>query len=477
MDITVYKYGTLNTIRAVIAPDADSEQSITLMAEDQLTINFTITAPIFFQVGDFCFWYGKLYQINALPKRTLNANRSISYVLVMESEMYDLGKVEFLFLDENDVFTDAVFPFRGTAQDYGDLLIYNLNRVYPIAGWQLGSVVVTDFVSQDFTGVNCLAALKTIASIFQTEYLVEGKVINIFQRQTSSGLLLQYGEDKPLLSIEEDNQTNANIITRLYAYGSTKNITSSYRNASTRLRLGAINYIEKNVILYRIWEACVIFDGSTSDVKTNSPLPEIFPHRTGIITAVDPNTVTNFFLNFYDTAINFNVNTQAITGITAQVVFNSGLLAGYTFDINSFDNTTKKFVINQNTSQPSLIVPTAALAPAVGDEYVIINITMPQAYIDQAEADLKAAAQEYLDENCIPPIAYVINCNPIYFKKNNIQFVLGQSVTIESDILILNRSIRITSYKRNLRDPYAFSVGLSDTVKPNSIIVKLINGL
>lgn len=470
MSVTIYKFGTI-VARATIEPDIKSQQSVSLMAEDTLTLSFTIATPIIFQIGDYCYFLNKLYQVNTLPQAILTGNRKLAYTLVLESEMYDLGKTEFLFLDSNNNFSDAVFSFRGTPQDYGDLLIYNLNRVFPTAGWTLGSVLEADFITQDFNSQNCLEALKTIASIFQTEYLIEGKVINIFQRQTSSGLLLQYGKGNALLSIEQDNQTNANVITRLYAFGSTRNIDKTYRAASQRLRMGELNYIEKNVNLYRIWEGCIIFDGTTSDVKTNAPLPEIYPHRTGTITAVDD------FLNFYDSAINFDVNTYLIESVTAQIEFNTGLLAGYTFNINSFQNSTKKFSINQDTSNPNLIVPTSQLTPAVGDQYVILNITMPQEYIDAAEAELRSAAQAYLAENCIPPVTFTVECNTIYFQQNNPAFALGQSVQIETPILSINRTTRIISYTRNARNPYIVSMKLGDTVPQNSIIVKLINGL
>jgi hypothetical protein len=497
MSVTIYKFGTI-VARATIEPDTNSQQSLTLMAENTFTLNFKIATPIIFQIGDYCYFLGQLYEINVLPTCKLTGNRQLAYTLVMESPMYDLGKVEFLFLDENNNFTDAVFSFTGVPQDYGNLLIANLNRVFPTANWILGNVIQPDFVTigfvtQDFNSQNCLQALKTIASIFQTEYLIEGNVINIFQRQTSSGLLLQYGSGNALTSLEQDNASNANPITRLYAFGSTKNIISYvdptsgvnshvYRpNAqgvgSQRLRMGTINYLEKNINLYGVWESCIIFDGSTSDVKTNAPLPEIYPHRTGTVSAVSPNTDTDYFLNFIDNSMEFDVNDYLITGVAAQIVFNTGLLAGYSFTVNEYDNSAKKFYFNQDNSNPALIVPSASLYPQVGDEYVITNISLPQNYIDTAEAQLTAAAQAYLDENCVPAVTFDVVCNPIWFQQNNPTFALGQSVMIESPILSISRTIRIVSYTRNARNPNIISMKLADTVPANSIIVKLINGI
>lgn len=476
MSVTIYKYGQENIPRCAVEGDTSSQQSVTLMAEDTLTLSFKVTNKISFQIGDYCYWFGKLYQINTLPKITETANNDITYNLVMESEMYDLGKVQFLFLDANNQFTQSAFTFRGTPQNYGDLLIYNLLRVFPDADWILGSVISADLVTQDFTGQNCLEALQTIATIFNTEYLVEGKTINIFQRATSSGLILSRGQGKALVNLTVENQDNSNIITRLYVFGSTRNITNTYRDASPNLRIGDINYIEKNVDLYKIFEQTIFFDGTTKD-KNGAPLPEIYPHRTGVVSAVDGQIGTSDQFVFYDDSIDFDLNDCLISGVTAQVVFNTGLLAGYTFDIGAYDDTTKKITINQNTNEPNLIVPTSTLIMAIGDEYVFVSINMPQSYIDQAEADLRTAGIDYLDEFCIPSLAYSGDCNQIYFKSKNVPFLLAQTVGIASDVLGINATSRITSYTRNIRNPYLYTLKLADTVKPTSLLVQIINGL
>jgi hypothetical protein len=473
MSLTIYKYASPNVPRATIEPSEDSNQQIELMGTDVLNITFSVPVPIPFQIGDYCLFIDKLYQINKFPKRTVTDERNITYNLVMESEMFDLGKTEFLFMDADNNFTGPLYPaFRGKPRDFGDLIVLNLKRMYPAADWKLGSVIDADFATQSFTSPqNCLEVLKTVATLFNTEYVIEGKTINIYQRQTSSGVTLRQGQDEGLVSLTDEDQTNASVITRLYVLGSTKNITNTYRNGASNLQIGSIPYIEKNIAQYRQFEDTIIFDGTTTDPKSGAPLPEIYPHRTGTITSIDD------FLHFYDSGIDFNLNDYLISGVTAQLVFNTGLLAGYTFDISAFDNATKKISINQNTNEPSLIVPTASLTPVIGDQYVFINITMPQTYVDAAESALLAAGQNYLDGNGIPPRTYSGSPNAKYFRQNNINLEIGQSIAVQSDLLALDVITRITAYTRNLRNPYIYTMTLANTVKPNSIIVQLINGL
>lgn len=466
--LTIYRFGE-TLARATIKPDTSSQQQVTLMQEDVLVLNFLSPTVIAFQIGDYCTFMGKLYQINKLPQRKKIAKRNIAYSLQMEAEYYDLAKVSYLFLDSTNEFTEPVFPLRGTIQDFADLIIYNMNRVFPTAGWILGTIDVSDYQTLEFSAQNCLQVLNTIASSFNTEFFCEGKVINIFQRQNSSNIVLAVGDDQPLISLTEGDQNSANIITRLYAYGSTKNISASYRSGAQRLRMGDTPYLEKNVSLYRVEEFTILFDGTNGN-------EEIYPHRTGTVTAVDPSSETNFFLYFTDHDIDFDINGYLIPGVTAQVTFNTGLLSGYTFDISVFDNTTKKFTINQTTSDPNFIVPSALYFPQVGDTYVVTQIDQPASYIATAEAALKAAAQTYLDQNSIPPLVYSMDCNPLWFKRNNPTFKLTDSIQILDDDMGINRVTRITAYVRNFINIFEIQMTLSDTVTQNTLIIKLLNG-
>lgn len=461
--LTIYKFGTI-VARATVQPDTTSQQSVTLMGEDVLVINFEVPTPISFQIGDYCHFMNKLYQVNKYPKRTRKSTRRLQYTIQLEAEYYDLGKVQFLFLDANNNFTEPVFSLRGTLQDFGDLIIHNLKRVFPTANWILGFVNDTDYKTLDFTSQNCLQVLQTVVQAFNTEYIVDAKTINLYQRNTSSGLVLQYGKNKSLLSLTEADKDASNVITRLYAFGSTRNITSAYRGGAQRLRLGAVDYIERNVALYRVNEFTMIFDGSNGT-------EDIYPHRTGTVSAVDDP------FNFYDSGMDFDVNANLITGTTAQIVFNTGLLSGYTFDLNAYNNGTKKFTINPNTTDPNITVPSVTLTPAIGDTYVIINITLPDSYVAAAEAALRVAALNYIAQFSLPPVVYSGTCNPKYFKDFNKTFNLGESAQVLDTGLNINKITRITAYTRNFVNIFDISMVLSDTVAPNSIIVKLLKGL
>ena len=223
-------------------------------------------------------------------------------------------------------------------------------------------------------------------------------------------------------------------------------------------------YLEKHVNLYGVYEDTVYFDGTNG-------LPEIFPHRTGTVSAVTANNT------FVDADIDFDVMLALLPNdVKAKITFNTGLLAGITFDMQSFDYGTKTFIISPNTDDQTNTKPNDDFKPAIGDTYVITDIIMPLGYYTQAEADLKVAGTKWLNDN--GPAKFVFNpgANPLYFESNGIELKLGYSYVLSIPDAGVTRPIRVMGWSRNLRNPNLYTnLVLADTVVPQLPIVKLLN--
>lgn len=462
--ITIYQKGTVN-VRAVIDPDDKSQQQCGIMREDIVTLTFSVPEFISFQIGDYATVFGTLYQINLPAEYTKVATRNYQFTVTMEGPMYDLRKCLYLFLDANNNFTEAKFTLLGKPVDFLNLIIYNLNRLYPGAGWVLGQYDDADYQSIDFDSQNCLQVLSNLADTFKTEYRIDGKKISLKVSQPVSGVVLERGKGKALTSIQQQNQDttgDVNLITRLYAYGSNRNIGSNYRNGAKYLRMAAGLYIEKNVAKLGVFEQVVYFDGTNVS-------PEIYPQRTGTVNSVESEFI------FVDDEIDFDVNDQLIPGVTAQITFNTGLLGGYTFDVASFDYAHKKFTFNAYTGDQTVSLPTDVLKPAVGDTYVLTNILMPLSYVNDAEALLLQYAQQYINQNGPAKVAFTVGCNPLWFKKTGTELKLGYTYNLVDADTGINRQIRLVDYTRNIRKEYLYtSPVLADQVIPQSALVKLI---
>jgi hypothetical protein len=182
-------------------------------------------------------------------------------------------------------------------------------------------------------------------------------------------------------------------------------------------------------------------------------------------------------LNITDSSIAFDVNAQLLAGVTAQISFLTGALTGYTFDLNAYDHANKKIFFNQFTDSNDYLLPNTLNKPAVGDTYVLLNITMPQSYIDVAEAALKAATQTFLDQNSSPNVTYELNIDEKYARLNNIEIQIGDEINIIDADLSINSNIRCVAVSFPVVNPYLITATIADTITYNvqeKVIAKTI---
>ncbi|KAA2241666.1 hypothetical protein F0L74_17465 [Chitinophaga agrisoli] len=440
-----------NDVLVSIKPDQSSNQSKTIMGDNIITMQFDLNLYIGFQIGDWCTVYGENYYINQLQPVKKESARRYQYTLVMQSEYYDLSKVQFMFYDANNELKEGVFSLMGNPDVFMDLLIKNANRVG--AGWTKGAVINGPYMNMTFNSENCMAVLGRMAAQFGTEYFVQGKKVHLDKRQIDTGITLRQGKDRGLYEIDRQVLNDSNVITRLYAFGADKNLAPDYRNYSTRLLMsdGQL-YIEKNVAEYGVVEHTQVFDN-------------IYPHRTGKITSVNAGDP---FL-FVDTNMDFDLNAYLLPGVSAKVTFNTGQLSGYTFDINSYNSASKTFRVNKNKDEKALDVPSDLLRPAIGDEYVLVDIRMPETYVKKAEADLKTAAMDLLNTNSEPQQQLAVTVDPAYFRKKNIRIDIGDLIWVYDLQLAIDNRIRVTAFTRDFDDEYKYQLTLSDSVSTTPV--------
>ena len=211
--------------------------SSTHMANDTLTIACTSASGYEFPIGCYVeLEDGSIYRMNQLPSKTISGKSvGYEYELVFESVKYDLLNVRFLLPEE--ALGDVITADMATLITY---IVNNACRVYGEGSWEVGSIPVTDVISQQFTEQNCLQALQKMMTAWKKDFDInyefriertDGKnVINVFEEDggADSGLTLAYGHAGGLYSIRRTAVASENVVTRLFAYGSTENITVGY---------------------------------------------------------------------------------------------------------------------------------------------------------------------------------------------------------------------------------------------------------
>ena len=451
---------------AIIA-SVQAEGTITrkIMAEELVAMSFNLPEFIEFSINDTVEVYGNTYTMLTTPTVEKTSTHAFKYTLNFTSVKYELAKVQFFFPDSNNELTLSEFSITGTASLMLNLLLQNMGRIY--TGWTLGTVDATVGKQISFNGDNCLSALAKIAEAFDIEYWVDGdKRIHLTQRAAISGYTLEYGQNKGLINITRTPFDNSNVVTRLYARGSESNIPSNYRNYSKRLQMTEL-YLENNLSQYGIIEHTEIFD----DVR---------PERIGTVTAVNANNV----LEFTDTGIDFDLNETDVNGNTtilindvpAKVTFNTGQLAGYSFEIkkHGYNHANKTIELLPNKDEKALEVPSALLKPAIGDTYVITDIAMPQSYITAAEEKLTLLAQDYLDENSVQRHKYTVTGDRFYFKALGINPTLGHTVRFIDADFNLDKNLRVIALVKNLQDPYDVQFELAERAVLSKIVLNYI---
>jgi len=455
MMIDIYRGGSVNQSVKV---DDNSKYYHKLLGQRNITLDFIDNQANGLALGDYVVFEGNNYYLNLLPEVKKVSRQEYRYRAVFESILYHLGKAQYLNLDGK-----GDFYLMGNADAFLTLLITNLNRVFGGSYFSKGSVVSTDFRNLSFSANNCLEVLQRICNEYGIEYSFNGTQISLVSSVgSSSGETFQYGKGKGLYSLTRRSASSKNLITRLYAFGSKKNLTSGYRDYSPRLLFesGGVNYVEENVATYGLQEGVKIFD-------------HIYPHRTGTISSVHGTDITRL----YDTGMDFDLNSYLLPGVEAVLHFQTGDLAGYGFKISAYNNTTQEFTLIKNTDEKAYELPNDTLKPAVGDTYVLLDISLPASYISTAETELLNAATTYLSEYSSPRVTYSLVIDPKYIEDNSISFEAGDMVTIVDSELGINKEIRVVAVSRSMRNPYDYNVVISDEPVSKEWIVKVNNAL
>lgn len=460
-----------------------AEQKKSLNSEDVINIEIGSPYKIDFQVGAFIEYCGHTYTMNQLPSVTKNNAADFHYNATFEGEQYEL--LDAAWLLPTNTYGDS---FTGNLKDFLDILMENVTR----SGkeWALGSYpsgTDTEFKTLTYSQTNCLNVLQNLCKEWGLEYEITRngaeRVLTLKEHVGETfAQRFEYGRTGGAYKIERKTPNNKNIITRLFCFGSDKNLPSDYR--SNRLCLPSKARNES----YLSDDESVALFGIKENVKTFS---DIFPARYAKVTGIDNNNR----LVFYDNTMDFDLketdgrgNTKwLIPGTTAKIAFNSGGLAGYNFEIVDYNYGYKRFTIKTYTDSNGLQFPnpnSAAFQIKAGDDYFIYDIRMPQSYIDAAEAKLQTEGQKYFEENCKPQVNYSVQLAPLFLKQlyDNTKleaeiFNVGDSVEIYDFDLDLSKSLRIAGFTRNLLQPYEFTLTIEENVEMSTTTQRIVSQL
>lgn len=473
------------------------EQSRTFMGEDTLALDVQSATPLTFNIGDTIYVHGDPYTLNRLPSVKKESHHHYTYSLELEGAQYGLITAQFLLFDN---ITDAAVAapsqhtleglmlnsLTGTAADILKMIVLNANRVNGDNTWAVGTYPAsTDTLNFTLENGTCLEALQKLCEDWELEFAItidsttSKRTITLTQEPTAVPTTppysFQYGRTGGLYSIERTSKGD-DIITRLYAYGGTQNIPSDYLTKSSTNRL-CIRQSDGTRPRHKSYVENAALKSSYGIRESVETFDDIYPQRVGTVTSIYTSGDSPE-LSFRDTSM-FDLNARdsatgatkyLIAGTTAKVTFQTGQMAGYTFDITAYTHSSRKFTIRAFNEEGGLILPSpdnTTLRIKAGDKYILTDINLPDTYVTTAENNLKTKATARLAEINADMYQYSIEVDSRYIKSHATEwgrtadhpFMAGDFVGITDTALGIAVVLRLTAWTHDLlTDTYTLTI-------------------
>ena len=484
-------------------------QNISLMGDDNIQLSIISTELLDFEKGDKIIVGGEEYTIRTRVAREMKTDRYFQYDVVFYGVMYELMKAQYRNTDESGKSTSMTFDLTYSIRDFVKVIIYNMNRDYPgLWAFDEANCPDTEPRTISFSRQNCLQVLQSLCSKdnFKLEFRITQnngvRTIHIGKFGTkvvppSGADYFEWGKGGGLYTLKDQKVDDKAIITRLWVEGGTTNIRSDYRDYSERLQLPFPKRMNKNE--HTLADGTVIpanseMIGIDDDTKRyiedaelaqeigseedSEQYDDIFPKRTGKVTAIVEDDINSFV----DDTMDFDLNEKddqgtkyLINGVTAKITFITGRLAGQQFELKKeggYDHSQKKFTIIPFTDKRGLTIPTTdneAFRIEVGNTYKITDINLPKSYEDNAEEDLWYAGYDDFKPRTQSRVQYALTFDRSYFLENmpddseTSVFKVGDYVPVKDVRFGVEKSIRIQKISRNLLVDHDYSLTLSDT--------------
>ena len=462
-----------------VLPTDESYRYRSIMGEHTLTLYFALPSYTDIPTGAWCEFANERYTLNQPAKIVKHNTRHFEYTLTMDSEGVNLKNYK--FRNPND--KTLKFPFTASPRYHIQILVDCLNMID--SGWQVGNCIEASEKLVSYNHNNCLEALEMIAKAFETEYEIIGKTIHLHKVEyfKDNPLPLQYGKGKGFKT-GVSRTTEQSRITRLYVQGGDRNIDRSKYGNKELLLPKSQEYVYEGVTFLSDDKGLSI---SIKNAQNNGfineqslDLSHIYPKRKGTITEVFEVDHDKHFYDFTDTSIPqaLDFNAMQIKGEKMLIYFESGMLSGREFEVQKYDHNQKRFQLVPK-EEDGVTMPNDIFKPAIGDEYSVYNMQMPNAYICDDNTKMGASwemmkeACKYLYENRTDMFTFTGDLDGIWAKKNwvNVGGRLKMGAYINFSDTEFQRTpvaIRIVGLKEYVNNPYSPQIELSNKVQGHS---------
>lgn len=445
--------------REVVALDSSFCEE-TLERFSRISLDFVLAEEVL--VPELCYvtWRGERYSLFSTPKVVKVSTREYRYTLNLEGRHLELDRVLV-----KDKLGRTKFVFTGRTDQYAELISDCL------PSWKVGACTTGDATRViAFNNTSLLEACRMVASKFETEVQLTDGAISFgrVERYKSDPLLLAYRNGlKKDITVEPDPKETA--IGRLYVVGGDRNIDpAKYGGHQLHLPKGGKVSVGSHSFVADAEGRYISLEGDTrlNTSERAFDATSIYPKRVGTVSKVEQ---VGDEWDVLDDANTIDYGQHRVGGDTMRLEFQSGRLAGRTFDLATKDDklvgyvhSEKRFKLVRKEIDGVLMPEPTTFYPAVGDKYAIFGCSLPDEYITSAEGEMLLRGAEYMAERLEPRLQYRAELDGLWAKKNwntvAHKLVVGTIVRLEG----ASSEVRISSVRTSLNSPYTPRITFSN---------------
>ena len=470
-------------------PNEGCKRKFTLMKEDYITLKFSLENPIYFKLGSYVECDFGLFEVCDLQKPVFNTdNAGYDYELQLDAHYWKWKNKIFKYTPE--VFgQEASWNLTASLDVQAGIVLRNLKALgYAYKGqdfvFSIDSTVENKALLMTYDNINILDACFEMAKKWDCECWVTENIIHFGRCESGDAVNFEIGVNVVEMSRSDSQSTYA---TRIYAFGSTKNIPSDYRPVDETVVLNGV--VQKRLMLPEGTPYIDAYPDMTTEEAIEQVVifDDVYPRRVGTMSDITIKEYTDKIENadgtttekkwnayrFKDTGITFSKD-YILPGKELKITFQSGKLNGMEFAV-TFDPEGKpeklgnggwnpeaqlwEIVRNEDYGRP---LPDGALIPENGDTYILsgwnsMKIT-EMGLVAEAQLELKDKADKYVAKSKIDPSTY--NCkmmSDVAYSEDGIHnlYSIGQKVNLINKAYFENgRQSRIIGFEFNLDLPY-----------------------
>ena len=471
-----------------------------LQAEEYVLLSFDSDVLIPLAKGDYIRTeFGRFEIVNlAKPKHNVGTNGGYTYEQKFHAP-WEKWKNRKMFYSRQKGFEKA-WKMTNYPQYFLQILVDNL-KAAGFGDWQFTfDASLTEMKLLSFDGTDLLAALTMIAEAWKTEWWITDNVIHLSRCEYGSAVRFEVGDI--IADMSRGDSQDTDYYTRLYAFGSTRNLPANYRKdegdnlvvegvVERHLKLPqGVNYVDA-------WEGMAAEDIVEGIVVCD----DIYPKRVGEIASVSMKEYTDTIENedgtkttvkwnayrFKDSGITFSKE-YMIEGEELRLQFQTGALAGMDFAVTFNPDAVAEssaagqvFEIVRNEDY-GIALPNDKYAPQAQDKYILYGYNtefVSANLLPTAEAELYERAKVLVAKASQDKSVYECPTNPIrcagyttgedgeltYLPTDVIDLDVGQAVELVSSHYFGSgsRVSRIQSFEKRLDNRYSCTYSVGET--------------